>query len=323
MDNGHNVTIVDKTNSIFSGSSFKNQNRLHLGFHYPRSDITIKECQDGFYKFKSIYHSLIEPIPRNYYFISNNGSRISMAEYVKLFKPTDFSVCSLSDLPLAITNVNSNALIVKEEYIDPRKAADYFRQTLAAQFYRIDNTSIFSSIRSITDYIPMEFDYILNCSFNHLEPIVYDHYELYVSFLYKIDTADIFAYTIMDGEFFSIYPYDIENRIYTVTSVKHGVVLSTRDNSVECDINILERRLIVDAEIQGYIKDWMSRATYVSYFLSWKTKPKTLTDNRSVQYKIDKNIISFYGGKITGIFHAQDILESVIKNKKEYDLANI
>jgi hypothetical protein len=318
MDKGHKVTIVDKTNTIFSGASSKNQNRLHLGFHYPRARDTIKECQSGFYKFKELYGSLLEPITNNYYFISKYGSKITMAEYVKIFEPTDFVECSLKDMPLSITNVNDTVLRVNEEYINPKKSIEYFKKYLMPFFYSIDSPQTFSSVKAIVDYVPVSFDYIINCSFNHLEPIEYDHYELYVSFLYKIDTDDIFAYTIMDGEFFSIYPYDIEQCIYTVTSVKHGVLLSIRDSSIDysnMDTEIMERKQIVDNEIKEYINDWSNKAVYVDYFLSWKTKPKTMTDDRSLQYKIADNVISFYGGKITGIFHAQDILEGVINAK--------
>jgi hypothetical protein len=318
MDKGHKVTIVDKTNTIFSGASSKNQNRLHLGFHYPRARDTIKECQSGFYKFKELYGSLLEPITNNYYFISNYGSKITMAEYVKIFEPTDFVECSLKDMPLSITNVNDTVLRVNEEYINPKKSIEYFKKYLMPYFCSIDSPQTFSSVKAIVDYVPVSFDYIINCSFNHLEPIEYDHYELYVSFLYKIDTDDIFAYTIMDGEFFSIYPYDIKQCIYTVTSVKHGVLLSIRDSSIDysnMDTEIMERKQIVDNEIKEYINDWSNKAVYVDYFLSWKTKPKTMTDDRSLQYKIADNVISFYGGKITGIFHAQDILEGVINAK--------
>jgi hypothetical protein len=318
MDKGHNVKIVDKTNTIFSGSSSKNQNRLHLGFHYPRANDTIKECQSGFYKFKELYSFLSESIPNNFYFISNYGSKTTIAEYVKIFKPSDFVECSLKDTPLSITNVNDIVLKVKEEYINPKKAIEYFNGFLMEHFYHINSPQVFSSVQTIVDHIPISFDYIINCSFNHLEPIEYDHYELYVSFLYKIDIEDIFAYTIMDGEFFSIYPYDIEERIYTVTSVKHGVLLSTRDNSIDysnMDTIIMERKQIVDNEIKEYVHNWTDNAEYVDYFVSWKTKPKTTTDDRSLHYKIAENIISFYGGKITGIFHAQDILDSVITAK--------
>ena len=50
-----NITLFDKENEIFRGSSSKNQNRLHQGFHYPRCDITQKKCNKYFLMFQSSY----------------------------------------------------------------------------------------------------------------------------------------------------------------------------------------------------------------------------------------------------------------------------
>jgi L-2-hydroxyglutarate oxidase LhgO len=36
----YSVKIYEERNDIFCGASGNNQNRLHLGFHYPRSLIT-------------------------------------------------------------------------------------------------------------------------------------------------------------------------------------------------------------------------------------------------------------------------------------------
>jgi hypothetical protein len=68
-----------------------------------------------------------------------------------------------------------------------------------------------------------EDDWIINCTYNQLEPIVMDHYELYCSLVYHIP-GDIFALTLMDGPYFSIYPYNLEKQLYTVTSVRNGVI---------------------------------------------------------------------------------------------------
>ena len=41
IDEGHSVKIFEKNKKIFSNASGNNQNRLHQGFHYPRSRKTI------------------------------------------------------------------------------------------------------------------------------------------------------------------------------------------------------------------------------------------------------------------------------------------
>ena len=54
MNDGHEIKIYEKENDIFLGASGFNQNRLHLGFHYPRSFITREQSKKGFKYFKKI-----------------------------------------------------------------------------------------------------------------------------------------------------------------------------------------------------------------------------------------------------------------------------
>ena len=51
---GFSIKIFEK-NAIFSTASSNNQNRLHLGFHYPRSALTRAQSSRGlkFFKFLS------------------------------------------------------------------------------------------------------------------------------------------------------------------------------------------------------------------------------------------------------------------------------
>ena len=64
LKRGIYVYIVDKSNDFFQGSSSKNQNRLHLGYHYPRSDDTITECKEGYTQFCEQYANIIVKFPK-------------------------------------------------------------------------------------------------------------------------------------------------------------------------------------------------------------------------------------------------------------------
>ena len=198
-------------------------------------------------------------------------------------------------------------------YIDHRKASTYFKDTLSKYLYQCPN-NIFSSIDSIKEYLELdESDIIINCTYNQLSPIEYEKYELYISLIYKID-IDTFAITIMDGPFFSIYPYDIENRLYTVTSVEHGVIYSGT-SLIDASISngqLTETREKIERLLDEYIDNWRNKFIYEGYNLSWKTKAATTTDDRSVRINRDGNVINIYGGKITGIFNAEKYIEKVL-----------
>lgn len=315
LEAGHTVTIVDKENDFFCGSSYKNQNRLHLGFHYPRSEETIQECVSGFSKFKTEYPQLSKPIPMNVYFLVKEDSKISFENFKNVFseKNIHFHVLSTNSIFPCLTNVEELSMKVDEEYIDFQKAKSYFQNILGKNLIRIEDTSVFHNIEAIQEHTGNSFDYILNCTYNQLHPIPYEKYELYLTLIYKIDSYDTFAYTLMDGPFFSIYPYDVEKKLYTVTSVQHGVIyegeslpMSTIDS-----ITLFEKIQTIEKMILQYIPSWQAISSYDSYFTSLKTKPTTQTDDRSLRYSVEGNLINFYGGKITGIFHAEEILRNL------------
>jgi hypothetical protein len=205
-----------------------------------------------------------------------------------------------TELPLSIQHVEDRCLQVDEMFIDPRKARDHFEMIL--QPYMVTG-----------DQPESEYDYILDCTYNQRNPIEFDTYELYITLLYSIPSPTSFAYTIMDGNYFSIYPYDIINHIYTLTSVKHGILLKTRairDDDIHIAEDIVrERKTIIEHEIKNFIPDWDLHATYVGHYVSWKTKPVTTTDDRSLRISVSGKIITMYGGKITGIFHAENKLQ--------------
>jgi replicative DNA helicase len=87
------ITIIDKNDEIFGGSSYNNQNRLHLGFHYPRCSITQQKCKKHFQHFIKQYANLLEDIDKNFYVIDMpRGSKTLEIEakfdnIVNQFKP--------------------------------------------------------------------------------------------------------------------------------------------------------------------------------------------------------------------------------------------
>jgi hypothetical protein len=122
----------------------------------------------------------------------------------------------------------------------------------------------------------------------------------------------------MDGPYFSIYPYSVSENLYTVTSVRHGVVWKGKDMQEVTPLSFTEeeekrRRTIIEAEVAAILPEFPTCATYHSHFYSWKTKPITEEDDRSLRFRVQGRTISLYGGKITGIFEAaRRVLRTII-----------
>lgn len=312
IENNFEITIVDKENELFSGSSLKNQNRLHLGFHYPRSDETIIECKNGYKEFIKKYNHLCVDLQTNLYFIALEMSKITIDFFINKMKKFGLEFSEYKErLPIEINKIEKQVIKVNEKYINPFLTSKYFKDLLNPYLKKLKN---FDSIDDILNQLDDQYNLIINCTFNQLNPIDFCHYEFFVTLLYKIDTENIFAYTIMDGPFFSIFPYNLKEKIYTVTSVIHGVAY--RGKIAEYDLNenkLQEIKKNITFQILEFIPFWNEIATYQGYFTSWKTKFYSETDNRSLQYHFDGKVLNYYGGKITGIFEAEKILRSVLK----------
>jgi hypothetical protein len=137
-------------------------------------------------------------------------------------------------------------------------------------------------------------------------------YENTLSLIYKKLEGPVIAYTVMDGEFFSIYPYDLEMRYYTLTDVgltpfKRGV--SQEDIEFTPTKKWIECKIIeFEENVKKYLPNFKSDYEYVDYFISRKNKFNFKSDSREMVSTVKGNVISFTCGKITGIFECEDTL---------------
>ena len=88
------VTVFEKEKEILMGASGKNQFRCHLGYHYPRSEQTIKECKTSFKEFNK-YFSGCYIKSENYYAIAKKDSLTNFEKYLQILKKNklSFRVC--------------------------------------------------------------------------------------------------------------------------------------------------------------------------------------------------------------------------------------
>ena len=75
LQDKYEIILIEKNNDIFNESSYYNQNRLHLGYHYPRNYKTRNLCKNGYNKFLKKFEKLniVNKINNNYYLISNES----------------------------------------------------------------------------------------------------------------------------------------------------------------------------------------------------------------------------------------------------------
>ena len=314
----HDVIIIEKNKDIFNNSSYYNQNRLHLGFHYVRNSKTRKMCKKNFNRFKKL--NLSEKIENNIYLISKH-SLVDYDTFKSIYSYENYDFKEVENKNFK--NIDGNCLIVGEEYINSEKTKNFFKNKIKCKILfekKVTNVNI-----NETPYVILEngdkyyADLILDCSYNSLGLSELNYkYEMTITLLYKKKPDFNFgALTIMDGDFLSIYPRDIEKNLYTLTDVEFTPLFTSNKIS---DVNnyILEDEILdevkknMENKTEYYYQDFKSNFEYHGYFLANKTKLLSNSDSREciIENKNNK-LITINCGKIIGIFEMEDYFRNL------------
>jgi hypothetical protein len=303
---GKNIDYVvyEKSSEIFTGASLYNQNRLHLGYHYPRDYSTRFDSKNGFDTFLEMFPDLTTEIRRNIYAIHKN-SLLDFDTYLNIFKYEKYDFEVLNE---KISNNFQGAIIVNERYINPFKSKVFFQ-----------NLNLNIEFNSKIDYHEGEYflngkklnaDIIINSTYGGLESKITSgnfRKEMFLTFIIKMLSPPPFgALTVMDGEFYSIYPYDIHNNLYTLTHVRYGVVSPEID---EDEINKLYA--IVSDLVSQDINEFDKYFKLDGFFKSYKYKPNSKSDMRSTLLFKEQNSYVICSGKIDTIFLAKEIIDEL------------
>jgi hypothetical protein len=306
LKNVYDVTIFEKNLDLFKETSYNNQNRLHLGFHYAKNNKTRQMCKNTFDRFMGDYSFLTKKVPNNYYCVPNNKSIIDFDTYKIIFNVVDENIDEVK-----LTDVEG-CINTSERYIDFHEAYEFFNNELKSLMVRkkVDLHEL--------DKLSKEYDLVIDCSNNQIIGIEEEcFFELTLSLIYeKINETNFDAITMVDGPLFSIYPY--KNNDYTLTDVEHTPLkkfkiideLLTFKNSLTDDffnekINLMENKVL------KYYPSFLNDFKIKDKILSIKSKFESITDNRYPIIKENGNIISCFTGKIQGIY----IIEDYILNK--------
>jgi len=324
-DMNYDIVILESQDTIFNNSSYFNQNRLHLGFHYPRCFNTRNLCKANYAKFKDTYETVVDDIENNYYLISEK-SIIDYTSYINIYKYEKFDMQIIENK--LFNNVSNSIIVVNEGVINSEKVKNIFLEKLKdidikcnekVLTYKKENDKIIIN----TTRNSFDCDVLLDCTYNQLclSKKKYN-YEVTISLVYKmVKDIDFNGITIMDGNFFSLYPRDIKNKIFTLTDVEYTpLIVSSNYKDIENFVltnEILDNTINkMQNKILNYYSNFLDNFEYIDYFLSKKTKKISNSSSRDIEIEeIEDNVISVNCGKIYGIFEFEKyILEYLSKN---------
>lgn len=241
---GHAVTLFERQPELMMGASYNNQNRLHLGFHYPRDDETARQCIAGFKGFIDEFPSCILSGFPNAYFIANDGSHttpenfIAFAERLGLrYEPIDLGAFTptVENVAMGVLTdeVVYDSKLVRSAITERLEHSNVVLRTgLEVDTLQHDG----EGYRVITAEGPKHFDAVVNCSYADINrltaslghPVETRQYEYTAVPVIEIDLEQTAGITVMDGRFMTLLPFGKSGR-YLLYHVDHAVI--ARENA--------------------------------------------------------------------------------------------
>lgn len=304
---GHEVQIHERTTGIFNGASGRIPARLHLGPHYPRSYATREACQRHTREFLNVYGHLTRGVPVNLYAIARHDSLVDFRQYVETLRG-EFEFIEVYDpAEYGLQNVEG-AILTPERHIIARLAKQHFEKLLAGRvlYGRPDEP--------LDDH----FELTIDCTFASQGAANVDRYE--PCLVLQLEGPTDRAITIMDGPFGSLYPWDPEQRLSSLSSAlwtPFSKEIRTYGEAAAL-LNDLSPQQIFDRSHSMF--DDMRRFypaleeyRIAEPMLSIRAMPRSGADTRLVSVdRPDAGLIRVRAGKIDAVLDAERMVKELI-----------
>jgi len=319
----HLVDVYEKEKDIFQNASGNNQNRLHLGFHYPRSYRTIKLSIDGYKIFKKKLNLFSKKIKNNFYAVSQSkGNKINFKKYCSILKFTKLKFKNIAPRFLPYLKNVEGIIKCDEEMILVEKAKKYYKSILKGNIFFNQEIKIINKKKSKFIVAKKEYDVVINCTWfqfynKKIRNMIYEYCTI---LLYKSVKKNHPAVTIMDGPFFTLYPWD-QNKNYGLYSVKNSRMLDDKNfnnlkKKVSKTVNksfLQSVRKKIEDEYSYFYPSFKKNFRFVKFLNSYRTILKNKEDSRVCLVIEKNNFIDIMSGKIDHVFYALKKVEQCLK----------
>lgn len=306
LKEGHEVQVHEIADRIFAGASGGIPARLHLGFHYPRSRMTRAACLEHYSAFMGRYGFLTRAVPVNLYAIARDHSLVDFDQYVSTLKGEVEFVRVDDPGEFGLRNVEG-AVLTGERHIVTDLAREHFEGVL--------DGAVMYGIRP--DESPEdEWDWTIDCTFCANSSSGVDRYEPCLVLLLEGPTDK--AVTVMDGPFGSVYPWNEDKGLVSLSSAKWTPYSKecrtwqeARDMLGGETEKLLRGRYMIDAMAEHYpaIRDYR----IAGYRHSVRAMPLSGADTRLVDVvQQGPRLLRVRAGKIDAIIHAESIIREMI-----------
>ena len=153
---GGKVDLFDRI-GVMRAASAINQNRVHSGYHYPRSKETIKEVFAAKESFEEEYRDAIVNGIQSYYAVPHSGSLTSASDYVRIMQSFNLPMKEV-ELPWVNFDYLDKLWAVEEKLYCPTLLRDLCLS-------KIQSLSINVRIEQFTPRLEEEYDYVIYATY--------------------------------------------------------------------------------------------------------------------------------------------------------------
>jgi hypothetical protein len=237
LKNNFDCTIIDQSKNILEGASTNNLNRVHLGYHYPRDDVTAKQSYLGVKSFCKLYKKAIVRNFNNYYFIAKK-SKVNFKNYIKFLERNKlkFKIINLNKFFLNTKNIEG-AIKINEPIYDWDLIKTEIKKKITRHKIHL-NTKVLKILSKnrgfeiISKNKKFYADIIIDASYWSSNSIFkkkkYEKLKYQITSVYEIKLKGInkLGIAIMDGNFLSFLPKGKEGKTHLYYDVNYSVLKS-------------------------------------------------------------------------------------------------
>lgn len=231
-ERGMRVTLFEKSADIMTGASYINQNRIHMGYHYPRSDETAKTAHVYQKEFREFFKDAVVNDFDHYYCVAKEESKVTSREYLDFCVRTGLYYKKEFPRTLTISRDTVDlAIKVPEKIYD----ADMLRALVQKNLAAHENISLRCSTEVVgiqkrerafvisykngKSHAVGNYDAVVNATYSNINRIIsmagYHtkeyQYELCEIVVVGVPWKKKTGCAVMDGPFFGILPFGFSN----------------------------------------------------------------------------------------------------------------
>lgn len=308
LRDGYDVEVHESRRTIFGGASGSIPARLHIGAHYPRSHQTRAACQRHTAEFMAQYGFLTRGVPVNIYAIARDHSLVDFDQYTASLRG-EFQFITIHDpAEYGLRNVEG-AILTPERHILADASRTYFEQHLRGHIQL-----------GVADPLADDpaFDLTIDCTFCANGAAGVDRYEPCLVLLLEGPVER--AITIMDGPFGSLYPWDPDRRLCSLSSAlwtpfSKDIRSYAEAKMLLLNLSLEETKARARQMIDQMLEFYPAIAEYriVDYMLSIRAMPLSGADTRLVSVdRTSDRLLRVRAGKIDAVLDAERLVRGMI-----------